>query len=96
MGYANFTTGYRGIIAKREYRTLIACEIVPAVLVDGVPTSWKRVLTIGKVTETVKEYVGLSSTNANATGTSSGATNLTSSLTLSSGSNPVETSSREI
>ena len=72
MGYATYQTGYRGEVSRREYRTLLACDIVPAVTVDGVPTSWKRIITVGNVTETVKEIVGLSYSDAHATGSVTG------------------------
>ena len=100
MGYASYITGYRGEVSRREYQTLIACELVPAMTVDGVPTSWRRVITIGNVTETVKEICGLSYADGHATGAvtvASGTTiTLAPSATYSGGSNPVETAAREI
>lgn len=100
MGYATYQTGYRGEVSRREYRTLLACDIVPAVTVDGVPTSWKRIVTVGNVTETVKEIVGLSYSDAHATGSVTVATGTSITLerdaTYSSGDNPVETYAKEI
>ena len=79
---------------------LVASEVLPAVTVDGVPTSWQRILTIGNVTETVKEIVGLSKADAFSTNTVTVATGETVTLsgatTYTSGNTPLETYSREI
>ena len=100
MGYATFRTGDRGIVSKRSYKVLLRAQVVPSVSVNGVPTSWKRVVSIGSVTETVREFVGLSESDANSTGDVTSAdgskVSLKDSLVLSSGSDPVATYTREI
>lgn len=90
MGYATSATGDRGIVSKRSYKVLLQAQVVPAVIVDGVPTSWKRVVAIGHVTETVREIVGLSESGAEIV-----AKTYPDTLTLSGGANPVATFSRE-
>ena len=95
MGYATYSAGYKGIVRERGYKSLIACDVVPAVLVDGVPTSWKRVITTAVITETVKEFVGLSYSDAHDTGEHEGVT-FSPAVTYSSGDNPIETYSREV
>lgn len=100
MGYATYQTGDKGIIRRREYRMLVGSEVVPAVLVDGVPTSWKRNMCIGSVTETTREISGLSYADAHSTGTvtcADGSTvGLSGAASFTSGGNPLETYSREI
>lgn len=100
MGYATFKTGDRGIVRQREYRTLIGAELVPAVIVDGVPTSWRRQMLIGTVVEKTREIVGLSKTDAHHTGTvtlaDGSSVTLSCATTFTSGENPLETYSREI
>ena len=95
MGYASYSAGYKGIVREREYKSPIASDIVPAILLDGVPISWKRVITTALVTETVKEFVGLSYSDAHDTGTHEGVT-FSSAVTYSSGDNPIEAYSREV
>lgn len=92
MGFATYATGDRGIISKRNYKTLLQSQVVPAVTVDGKPVSWKRVLEIGEVTETVREIVGLSEADAKSTE----AEYLKDAITLSGGNNPAVTFSREV
>ena len=100
MGYATYKTGDRGIERQREYRVLVASQLVPAVLVDGVPTSWWREMVIGKVVEKTREIVGLSYADAHATGTVTVADGTTVTLSCEStytpGEDPAETYSREI
>lgn len=99
MGFATYATGYRGVISRRNYRNLIGVEVVPAVYVDGKPASWRRLVHIGIVTETVREIAGLSETDANSTATvsvGSESVSLAPALTLTTGTSPVETFSREI
>ena len=96
MGYASYESGYRGIVQEREYNTLLAVDIVPAVIVDGKPTSWRRNVWVGAVVETVKEVVGLSYSLAHSRTASVGGVTLSSATTYSSGSNPIETYSRQI
>ena len=100
MGFATYATGDRGIVNKRGYKTLLQAQVVPAVTVDGVPASWKRVVAIGNVTETVREIVGLSESDAMSTATVVGAggasISLSDVLTLSGGANPAVTYSREV
>lgn len=99
MGYATYATGYRGVISRRHYRNLIGVEVVPSLYIDGKPASWRRVVHVGIVTETVREIVGLSYANANSTATvsvGSESVSLAPALTLTTGTSPVETFSREI
>lgn len=99
MGYATYAKGYRGIVRQRDYRVLVYSAIEPAVYVDGVATSWRQVTVIGTVKETVKEIVGLSYTDAMATGAVSIGSNATITLSPDStyqGTASVETYSREI
>lgn len=100
MGFASYQSGYRGEVSRREYRTLLGCEIVPAVLIDGQPAMWRRILAVSSVTETVVEIVGLSYAAAHATGAVAVAGGVTVTLsaasTYSGGANPVETYSRQI
>lgn len=92
MGFATYATGDRGIVSKRSYKTLLQAQVVPAVTVDGKPVSWKRIVAIGNVTETVREIVGLSESDAE------NAKSLYSKpdYVLSGGDNPAVTYSREI
>ena len=92
MGFATYATGDRGIVSKRNYKTLLQAQVVPAVTVDGKPVSWKRIVAIGNVTETVREIVGLSESDAE------NAKSLYSKpdFVLSGGDNPAVTYSREI
>lgn len=100
MGYATYATGDQGIVRQREYRTLIGSELVAAVIVDGVPTSWRRQMLIGTVVEKTREIVGLSETDAHYTGTvtlaDGSSVTLSCATTFTSGENPLETYSREI
>ena len=100
MGFATYETGDRGIVNKRSYKTLLQAQVVPAVTVDGKPVSWKRIVAIGNVTETVREIVGLSESDAMSTDTVVGADgasiSLSDALTLSGGANPAVTYSREV
>ena len=100
MGYATYATGDRGIVRQREYRTLIGSELVAAVIVDGVPTSWWRQMLIGTVVEKTREIVGLSKADAHNTGTvtlaDGSSVTLSCATTFTGGENPLETYSREI
>lgn len=100
MGFATYETGDRGIVSKRGYKTLLQAQVVPAVTVDGKPQSWWRVVAVGTVEETVREIVGLSESDAMSTATVSGADgasiSLADAMTLSGGSNPAVTFSREV
>lgn len=99
MGFATYVTGYRGVISRRHYRNLIGVEVVPSLYIDGKPASWRRLVHIGVVTETVREIAGLSETDANSTATvsvGSESVSLAPALTLTTGTSPVETFSREI
>lgn len=100
MGFASYQSGYRGEVSRREYRTLLGCEIVPAVLIDGKPASWWRIVAVSSVVETVVEIVGLHDADAHATGAVAVADGVTVTLsaasTYSGGANPVETYSRQI
>ena len=100
MGFATYATGDRGIISKRSYKTLLQAQVVPAVTVDGKPQSWWRVVAVGTVVETVREIVGLSESAAMSTATVVGADgasiSLADAMTLSGGSNPAVTFSREV
>lgn len=100
MGCSSYQDGYRGEVSRREYRTLLSCEIEPALFVDGVAKAWRRVIWSAAVTETVKEIVGLDYDAAHATGAVTVAGGVTVTLsaatTYSGGTNPVETYSRQI
>ena len=100
MGFATYATGDRGIVNKRSYKTLLQAQVVPAVTVDGKPQSWRRVVAVGTVVETVREIVGLSESDAMSTATVSGANGasiaLADAITLSGGNNPAVTFSREV
>ena len=100
MGCASYQTGWRGEVSRREYRTLLGCEIVPAVLIDGQPAMWRRIVAVSSVTETTCEIVGLGYDAAHATDTVTVANGVTVTLsaaaTYSGGANPVETYSRQI
>lgn len=96
MGCASYESGYRGIVQQREYNTLLAVDIVPAMYVDGKPTSWWRNVWVGAVVETVKEVVGLSYDSAHSTSASVGGVTLSRETTYSDGDNPIETYSRQI
>lgn len=90
MGYATSVTGDRGIVSRQSYKVLLQAQVVPAVTVDGVPTAWKRIVAVGNVTETVREFVGLSEDDAESVSAEYPAR-----IDLSSGENPVVTFSRE-
>lgn len=100
MGFATYATGDRGIGSKRSYKVLLQAQVVPAVTVDGVPTSWKRIVAVGTVEETVREIVGLSESDAASKATVVGADGasipLADAIVLSGGNNPAVTFSREV
>lgn len=96
MGYATYGSGYRGIVQVREYNTLLAVDIVPALIVDGKPTSWWRNVWVGEVVETVREIVGLSYAMAHEKNASIDGIPLSKETKYSSGDNPIETYSRQI
>lgn len=99
MGFATYETGYRGEVSRRQYRTLIGVEVLPSYYLDGKPQGLRRVVTLGQVTESVKEFVGLSESDALSTATVSvggGTASLAPALTLTTGTSPVETFSREV
>ncbi len=72
MGYANTTTGARGVIRKSVMMQCLGVNVSRTTATDqqGNVTvlSEVRVPIIAKTTETVKEFVGLSSTDADGNG----------------------------
>ncbi len=58
---------FSGKVQEHEYAQIVAKETVPAVYVDGVPTSWRTDLYTAKIKEQRFRFEGLSSAEAHST-----------------------------
>ena len=61
---ATISECFCGKVEEREYSQIIGVEMVPAVYVDGKPTSWRRNLAIAKTTEQIFRFEGLTDSQA--------------------------------
>ena len=68
MGYANTTTGYRGIVSSQQSVQCLGINVSKSLDNNGNVVLEVRTPVVAKTSQTVKEYVGLSSTDANGNG----------------------------
>lgn len=68
MGYATTATGYRGIVGSQQSVQCLGINVSKSLDSDGNIILEVRTPVVARTSETVKEYVGLSSTDANGYG----------------------------
>lgn len=56
-----------GQVEEREYSQVVAVEVTPTTMVDGVPTAWTRTLSVSVTKEQAFRFEGLTDAQAHST-----------------------------